>query len=105
MPYLVTDACILCGACVVGCESNAIMRSRKVKRRRTSMSTCVSNAVPANATAHLKRSSLLKKVKRNQVRSLQKLQGTLTLIEACVSCQFMFPTLRDDIIFDEFGFQ
>jgi ferredoxin len=24
MPYLVTDACILCGACVVGCESNAI---------------------------------------------------------------------------------
>ena len=24
MPYIVTDACILCGACVVGCESNAI---------------------------------------------------------------------------------
>lgn len=24
MPYKVTDACILCGACVVGCESNAI---------------------------------------------------------------------------------
>ena len=24
MPYRVTDACILCGACVVGCESNAI---------------------------------------------------------------------------------
>ncbi len=24
MPYKVTDTCILCGACVVGCESNAI---------------------------------------------------------------------------------
>ena len=24
MPYRVTDTCILCGACVVGCESNAI---------------------------------------------------------------------------------
>jgi ferredoxin len=24
MPYIVTDECILCGACVVGCESNAI---------------------------------------------------------------------------------
>jgi ferredoxin len=24
MPYVVTEACILCGACVVGCESNAI---------------------------------------------------------------------------------
>ena len=24
MPYIVTDACIICGACVVGCESNAI---------------------------------------------------------------------------------
>ena len=24
MPYRVTDACILCGACIVGCESNAI---------------------------------------------------------------------------------
>lgn len=24
MPYIVTDNCILCGACVVGCESDAI---------------------------------------------------------------------------------
>lgn len=24
MPYIVTDKCILCGACVAGCESNAI---------------------------------------------------------------------------------
>ena len=24
MPYIVTSECILCGACVVGCESNAI---------------------------------------------------------------------------------
>jgi ferredoxin len=24
MPYLVTDACVLCGACVFGCESGAI---------------------------------------------------------------------------------
>ena len=24
MPYKVTDACILCGACSSGCESNAI---------------------------------------------------------------------------------
>ena len=24
MPYVVTDACILCGACIVGCESEAI---------------------------------------------------------------------------------
>lgn len=24
MPYIVTDACVLCGACVFGCESNAI---------------------------------------------------------------------------------
>ena len=24
MPYVVTDACILCGACSAGCESDAI---------------------------------------------------------------------------------
>jgi ferredoxin len=24
MPYLITDECILCGACVVGCPSGAI---------------------------------------------------------------------------------
>ena len=24
MPYVVTENCILCGACVVGCESDAI---------------------------------------------------------------------------------
>jgi len=24
MPYIVTDKCILCGACAAGCESNAI---------------------------------------------------------------------------------
>ena len=24
MPYIVTDACIQCGACISGCESNAI---------------------------------------------------------------------------------
>lgn len=24
MPYVVTDDCILCGACVVGCENDAI---------------------------------------------------------------------------------
>ena len=24
MPYVITDDCILCGACVAGCESNAI---------------------------------------------------------------------------------
>ena len=24
MPYKVTDACILCGACIAGCESDAI---------------------------------------------------------------------------------
>jgi ferredoxin len=24
MPYVVTDECILCGACVVGCSSGAI---------------------------------------------------------------------------------
>ena len=24
MPYIVTKACVLCGACVFGCESNAI---------------------------------------------------------------------------------
>ena len=24
MPYIVTDKCILCGACVAGCENNAI---------------------------------------------------------------------------------
>lgn len=24
MPYVVTDKCILCGACVVGCETSAI---------------------------------------------------------------------------------
>ncbi len=24
MPYVVTEDCILCGACVVGCENNAI---------------------------------------------------------------------------------
>ena len=24
MPYVVTDTCILCGACVSGCESDAI---------------------------------------------------------------------------------
>ena len=25
MPYVVTDECILCGACVVGCPSDAIV--------------------------------------------------------------------------------
>ena len=29
MPYRVTDVCILCGACVVGCESNAITENEK----------------------------------------------------------------------------
>ena len=24
MPYVVTNACILCGACITGCESDAI---------------------------------------------------------------------------------
>jgi NAD-dependent dihydropyrimidine dehydrogenase PreA subunit len=24
MPYIVTDECVLCGACVAGCPSNAI---------------------------------------------------------------------------------
>lgn len=24
MPYIITDACILCGACIAGCESDAI---------------------------------------------------------------------------------
>jgi ferredoxin len=24
MPYVITENCILCGACVAGCESNAI---------------------------------------------------------------------------------
>ncbi len=24
MPYVVTDACLLCGACVTGCEQGAI---------------------------------------------------------------------------------
>lgn len=24
MPYIVTSACILCGACIAGCESDAI---------------------------------------------------------------------------------
>jgi len=24
MPYIVTDECILCGACIAGCESEAI---------------------------------------------------------------------------------
>ena len=24
MPYIVTDECILCGACVIGCPSHAI---------------------------------------------------------------------------------
>jgi len=24
MPYVVTDECILCGACIVGCENEAI---------------------------------------------------------------------------------
>jgi ferredoxin len=24
MPYVITSECILCGACVVGCDSNAI---------------------------------------------------------------------------------
>jgi ferredoxin len=25
MPYIITDECIQCGACVTGCESNAII--------------------------------------------------------------------------------
>jgi len=28
MPYKVTDVCILCGACVVGCENNAITEGK-----------------------------------------------------------------------------
>jgi ferredoxin len=29
MPYVVTENCILCGACVSGCESNAITEGDK----------------------------------------------------------------------------
>jgi ferredoxin len=29
MPYIVTDACILCGACVSGCESAAITEGER----------------------------------------------------------------------------
>jgi len=28
MPYIVTNECILCGACIAGCESNAITEGK-----------------------------------------------------------------------------
>lgn len=32
MPYLVTDECILCGACVAGCPSGAIVEDETKSR-------------------------------------------------------------------------
>ena len=39
MPYLVTDACILCGACVSGCESGAITEGET--KTRIDVNICV----------------------------------------------------------------
>ena len=39
MPYVVTSECILCGACVVGCESNAITEGET--QAHIDINTCV----------------------------------------------------------------
>jgi ferredoxin len=39
MPYVVTDQCILCGACEVGCESNAITEDET--QARIDVNLCV----------------------------------------------------------------
>jgi ferredoxin len=39
MPYVVTSECILCGACVVGCESNAITEGET--QAHIDVKTCV----------------------------------------------------------------
>jgi ferredoxin len=52
MPYRVTDACILCGACVSGCDSNAITEGETQCQIDVNIciecGTCESNC-PSNA--------------------------------------------------------
>lgn len=39
MPYVVTDECIQCGACFVGCENNAI--SEGVTKNEIDVNICI----------------------------------------------------------------
>jgi len=59
MPYIVTDACILCGACVSGCESNAITEGETQSHIDPSLciecGTCKSNC-PSDAIIYVEAS-------------------------------------------------
>lgn len=50
MPYVVTEACILCGACVTGCESNAITEGETQSHIDVTIciecGTCIRNCPP-----------------------------------------------------------
>jgi ferredoxin len=56
MPYVVTDACILCGACVSGCESDAITEGETQSHIDVSLcvecGTCERNC-PADAIIYV----------------------------------------------------
>jgi len=56
MPYVVTDACILCGACVAGCESDAITEGETQSHIDVSLcvecGTCERNC-PADAIIYV----------------------------------------------------
>ncbi len=56
MPYVVTDACILCGACVSGCESEAITEGETQSHIDVSIcvecGTCERNC-PADAIIYM----------------------------------------------------
>jgi ferredoxin len=56
MPYVITDACILCGACVSGCESDAITEGETQSHIDVSLcvecGTCERNC-PADAIIYV----------------------------------------------------
>ena len=56
MPYVVTDACILCGACVSGCESDAITEGETQSHIDVNLcvecGTCERNC-PADAISYI----------------------------------------------------
>ena len=61
MPYVVTDQCILCGACEVGCESNAITEDETQARIDVNLcvecGTCERNC-PSDAIIFVEESEL-----------------------------------------------
>ena len=63
MPYIVTAECILCGACVSGCESNAITEGETQSHINVNLciecSTCESNC-PVQAIIFVEESEMAK---------------------------------------------